>query len=144
MLTVENLKVLPLGFDALLAAAQAEGHGFITRLAEGFTSGDNRFAAPDEVFAAAWLDGALAGVGGLNRDPYADDPELGRLRHVYVHPAAPRHGVASALVGHLLAAARGRFRAVRLRTASAEASALYERFGFVASAEDRATHRIRL
>ena len=85
--------------------------------------------------------GVLVGIGGLNVDPYANEPRTGRLRQPLL--CARRfagRGIGSALVRHLLAATRGSFDTVRLRTADAASGRFYEALGFVATADRFATH----
>ena len=103
-------------------------------------SGANRFGLSDERLAGA-LDGDdLVGVCGLNRDPYAGAPDVGRLRHLFVAPASRRRGVAFALVEDLLASACRTFRVVRLRTGTPEATAFYAERGFVPVVNGTASH----
>ena len=82
----------------------------------------------------------LIAVGGLNRDPYADQEGIGRLRHIYVRRSARRSGVGSALVHQLLSHADGVFRSVRLRTETREAADFYISLGFRAAQDESATH----
>jgi len=79
------------------------------------------------------------GVVGLNRDPYADTEQIGRVRHLYVLASARRHGVGSLLVHHVLQEARRSFAIVRLRTTPA-AAAFYLRLGFTSIDEKTASH----
>src|SRR4051794_12601002 len=97
---------LPAGFDDLAAAATAEGHPFLARLAAEWASGHNRFDRPGERLIAVRDGGALAAIGGLNRDPLLDDPTVARLRHVYVHPGWRRRRIGALLTRELIATAR--------------------------------------
>jgi GNAT superfamily N-acetyltransferase len=137
---VEVIPATHPGMETLRVAAETEGFRFLTRLVAEWNDGANRFDRPGELLVGAVRSERLLAVCGLNRDPFADRHDIGRLRHLYVHPSARRTGAGSALVGHLLGQAGGAFRVVRLRTTTAEAAAFYLRHGFVAVAEPDATH----
>ena len=68
-------------------------------------------------------------VGGLNRDPYADQDGIARLRHVYVQTSARHAGAGSARVRRLLAEAEGVLHTLRLGTETREAADLYVGLG---------------
>ncbi|HEX6299191.1 MAG TPA: GNAT family N-acetyltransferase [Acidimicrobiia bacterium] len=136
---------LPDDIVALLEASLAEGHDLVRRLVDEWDDGSNRFNRPGEIALQARLGTKLVGVGGLNRDPYLDDPAVGRIRHLYVSPDARRQGVGRSLVLALVEEARPAFRQVRLRTGQPEASLLYLTLGFEESGDEPdATHEIRL
>jgi GNAT superfamily N-acetyltransferase len=134
---------LPLGELApLREEARRDGYRFVERLFAEWESGTNRFDGDGECLVGAFVDGTLVGIGGLNRDPFAGDAGTGRLRHLFVHEAWRRRGIGRALVEHLVAAARGRFDRLRLR--SRDARAFYVRQGFRGTAEADATHIMEL
>ncbi len=87
----------------------------------------------DEVtFWSAWEGDAVVGVGALKRL----SPAHGEVKSMYTAEAVRGRGVASAMLRHMLAAARARgMSRVSLETGSwpyfAPARALYERHGFV-------------
>jgi GNAT superfamily N-acetyltransferase len=66
----------------------------------------------------------------LNVDPYAAEPNVGRVRHLYVLEARRRLGVGRRLVAEVIQASRGRFDVLRLRTGNPAAAQLYESVGF--------------
>src|SRR5262249_24547026 len=74
--------------------------------------------------------GQVIGVCGLNTDPYSAVPRVGRVRHLYVLVAYRNAGVGQRLGGAVIAAARGPFDTLRLRTSNPAAARLYERVGF--------------
>ena len=80
----------------------------------------NRFDAPGEILCGHLDQGLLVAVGGLNCDPFAGRPDLGRIRRVYVRPAWRDKGIGRALVTALIEQARTHFRCVRLRAENAE------------------------
>jgi GNAT superfamily N-acetyltransferase len=118
-------------FAPLLAESEREGWRFVRRLADDWASGLNRFDQPGEALLGAGVDGTLVGVCGLNVDPYAGDPTIGRVRRLYVLETFRRRGVGNLLVQAVLQAARNRFRLLRVRTENATAGRLFERLGFV-------------
>lgn len=96
------------GFARLATQARAEGYRFVDRLVAEWRSGANRFAAPGECLLGV-VDGEdLLAIGGLNIDPYMDDGDTGRLRHVYVRIDRRNQGLGRLLVGALIAGARPR------------------------------------
>jgi GNAT superfamily N-acetyltransferase len=141
----DNLQILPVtgelpqGFEALLAEASRQGHQFVERFHSARRRGGERYAVPNEGVFAAFLDGHLAGIAAMGVDPYLSDPDIGRLRHVFVVRAARRKGVAAALVETCLDRGRG-FRVIRLRTHNPDAARLYERLGFAPVALKDASH----
>ena len=138
--SIEDAVSLPDDLDGLVAASTREGYRFVSRLRDDWRAGGNRFDRPGERLVIARSKGVLVGIGGLNVDPYASEPRIGRLRHLYVREAFRGRGTGGAIVRHLLASARGPFDAVRLRTADEAAGRFYEAFGFVATADPFATH----
>ena len=132
------------GFAALLAEAEAGDGPFLRRLADEWDNGALRFKRAGEVFLGAFVDGRLAGIGGISHDPYAPAPGLCRLRHVYVLRSERGNGIAAALVDGLLDHAREHFETIRLSTHTAAAARLYERAGFSAAEDAKQTHIRRL
>lgn len=133
------------GFAELAAEAKAEGQAFVARLEEEWRSGINRFSGAGEHFLGAFANDHLAGVGGLNEDPYTARPGVARLRHIYVRSLWRSRGVASALTLRLVALARQEhFATVRLRTGNAAPARLYERQGFVRVRSADATHELTM
>jgi GNAT superfamily N-acetyltransferase len=128
------------GMELLRAEAINEGFLFVDRLVRDWTSGSNRFDHLGERLLGAFAGDNLIGVCGLNRDPYVNRDEIGRLRHLYVRACARRRGVASVLVRQLLDEASNAFRIVRLRTATQEAAEFYLRHGFVPLQDETASH----
>ncbi|MBI2205996.1 MAG: GNAT family N-acetyltransferase [Candidatus Rokubacteria bacterium] len=128
---IERLSVPPAEcLGALIAESEAHGLRFVRRLADEWTSGANRFDRPGEALFAARITGDVVGVCGLNVDPYAADPNVGRVRHLYVLLAHRRCGIGRQLVAEVIDAARGRFQTLRLSTVNSAAAELYERMGF--------------
>jgi GNAT superfamily N-acetyltransferase len=137
---ITPLTTLDAAIEPLLVEAEQQGFEFMRRLVEEWALGANRFDRQGERFLGAFGDGQLLGVGGLNRDPYANTDGVGRLRHLYVLASSRRLGVGSLLVSHILQDAQPSFRVVRLRTTTAEAAAFYLRLGFTTTDEKTASH----
>ncbi len=130
-LVVERLAQPPAEYlSALIAESEAGGLRLVRRLVDEWTSGANRFDRPGEALFVARIAGEIVGVCGLNVDPYAVAPTIGRVRHLYVLLAHRRRGVGRRLMAEIVAAARGRFERLHLRTRNPAAAALYERLGF--------------
>jgi len=120
---------------ALIAESEQQGLRFVRRLADEWASGANRFDRPGEALFVARSAGDVVGVCGLNVDPYATAPDVGRVRHLYVLRVHRHRGIGQQLVTAIVQAARGRFERLRLRTQNPEAARLYERLGFRAAVD---------
>jgi GNAT superfamily N-acetyltransferase len=143
-IVVAHVEELPADFEELLVQSVAEGFSFLTRLRDEWVAGKNRFDGPGEALFVARVGGTLVGVCGLNLDPFASEPRVGRLRRLYVSPILRRKGVARILTDTAISVARRRFSAVRLRTPSPGAAAFYESFGFLPVESDaNVTHELR-
>lgn len=92
---------LPKGIESLRDAARAEGILLVDRLIGEWDARAQRFDADSECLMAARIGAALAGIGGLTRDP--DDSGALRMRRFYVLPEYRRRGIGRALVSALLA-----------------------------------------
>ncbi len=130
MITVSGVNLLPNDFAELADRARSEGFRFIDRLIVDFNSAANTFSAPGEAFFEARNEGKLVGVGGLNRDPYAADGTVGRVRRVYVDPADRGKGIGVALMDAIEATARRSFRELHLFTDTVDAANFYSRLGY--------------
>lgn len=139
--SIEALHELsPARVDELLTDSAAAGSRIVRRLIDDWAAGANRFDRPGEALFGASIAGRLVGVCGLNVDPYAGDPRIGRVRHLYVLTACRGHGVGRQLVARVIEMAADRFDSLRLRTNKPEAARLYEAAGFRACAEAECTH----
>ena len=128
---IERLPELPADRVApLITESEQAGLRFVRRLAEDWATGRNRFDRPGEALFGALTGGHLVGVCGLNVDPYAAEPRVGRVRHLYVLTAHRRLGVGRQLVVTVVAAAHGPFAMLRLSTANPESAGIYEALGF--------------
>jgi ribosomal protein S18 acetylase RimI-like enzyme len=129
----------------LVTESEQAGPRLVRRLADDWASGSNRFERPGEALFAAVRAHRVVGVGGLNIDPYSALPRVGRVRHLYVLIASRNQGIGSRLVGDVIAAARGPFDRLHLRTNDPLAARFYERLGFRPCEPDpSATHELDL
>jgi GNAT superfamily N-acetyltransferase len=143
--SIEKLSELsPDRVGELLIDSEAAGSRIVRRLVDDWTAGANRFDRPGEALFGASMAGRLVGVCGLNVDPYAADPRVGRVRHLYVLTACRRYGVGRQLVARIIEVAAGRFDSLRLRTNNPAAARLYNAAGFAVSAEGECTHVMNL
>ncbi len=126
--------------DALRLEAAASGFLFLDRLVSEWRSGTNRFEQPGEVLVGAYVNDVLAGVGGLNCDPYEPNASIGRVRHLYVAASFRRQGIGSDLLEAIIGHASNFYQAVRLRTDTKTAGEFYLRHGFSAVDHIWATH----
>jgi GNAT superfamily N-acetyltransferase len=124
--------------------SRREGFWMLVRLHDGWTSRRNRFRKRGEALFGAWAGDELAGVCGLNVDPYFPGPGQGRVRHLYVRPASRRHGVGRQLVEAVIRRAEACFTVLNLR-APETAFAFYESLGFLrVEGAEFLTHRMVL
>ena len=74
---------LPLDhLEPLVQESLDQGFDFVERLVAEYASGANRFDQPGEALFGIYVDQRLIAVGGLNHDPYLEDGQTGRVRHV--------------------------------------------------------------
>lgn len=139
---VRVVEALPEGFEALLAGACAEGVRNMHALAEQWADGSQRFEEPGALFAA-FVDGELAGVGGVTPQAGLAEPAM-RMRRLYVAPAFRRAGVGQALAGAMI---QQGLQAARLLTSNARASEaaapFWEAMGFSRTDGTDFTHQLR-
>lgn len=142
--TLDVVDALDPEFDRLAKLARSEDFRFMDTLIDRWRDGSNRFDQPGEVYLAVRRNGRLIAAGGLNRDPYCQEPGTGRVRHVYVEPDVRRSGAGRLLVEAIVDRARDAFKIVRLRTQTQRGALFYEALGFVRCDDPTATHRLAL
>ncbi|HET6219493.1 MAG TPA: GNAT family N-acetyltransferase [Acidobacteriaceae bacterium] len=140
MISIRRIELPVPGIERLQSEAMDEGYNFIETLVAEWANASNRFDAPGEALCGHLDQGMLAAVGGLNCDPFAGRPDMGRIRRVYVRAGWRNRGVGRALMTALVDEARNHFTCVRLRAENEGAARLYESMGFVPIASPDATH----
>ena len=93
-LRIEHVDDLPVDFSNLVALSLREDFYAMQRMRDDWGAGTNRFNRPGEILLEARAGARLVGICGLNRDPYAQSSEVGRVRHLYVDPEFRRRGMA--------------------------------------------------
>lgn len=140
---IEQLSLADL--QPLLQEAREQGFEFLDRLVEAYLAGVNQFAQPGEALFGVYSDQNMIAVGGLNRDPYLQEADTGRVRHVYVLSSWRGQGVGKQLVQHIIDEARRHYRLLTLRTLTEPASKFYCAIGFQTEPEiPGATHHLVL
>ncbi|MCY9659719.1 GNAT family N-acetyltransferase [Paenibacillus chondroitinus] len=125
---VENLDtnlLLPLAEESA-----SEGFHHLDRLINEYADGSNQFDQDGEAFFIATLGSEIVGVCGLNRDPYADGADVGRVRRLYVRASARRFGIGRMLMASVIAEARKSYHLLVLRTDNPQADIFYRSIGF--------------
>ena len=141
---LKRLRPTAPAFGALKDESRLEGYWMLVRLADGWASGRNKFLKRGEVLLGAWHGRELAGVCGLNIDPYFDDKSQGRVRHLFVSAGHRRNGLGRLLVEAVIDRACRYFAILNTR-APKEAFPFYERLGFRrVEGEEFVTHRMML
>jgi GNAT superfamily N-acetyltransferase len=133
---------LPDAFPLLAAHAAEEGVRNMALLADQWRAGTQRFEDPAALFAA-YIDGELAGIGGVTLQSDLAEPAM-RMRRLFVAPTFRRQGVGQALAGAMI---QQGLQEARLLTANARASEAAPRFweamGFSPAEARGHTHEMR-
>lgn len=116
--------------ESLAEESKQEGYAFVERTINDWKSGDNRFSKPGERFWGLISGTEIIGFGGLNRDPYTAEPNVGRVRHLYIRQVHRRKGYATLLMQTIMNHAREHFTILRLFTDTPDASEFYKTLGF--------------
>jgi GNAT superfamily N-acetyltransferase len=129
----------------LLEESKRMGFRFVERLIAEWESGDNRFDKDGEALFIARDDKRVVGICGINIDPYLGDPQVGRIRHLYVIVDERRKGVGRELVQRVIEKARRHFLYLRLRASNEDFYRFYSALGFASVYGDKnCTHILDL
>jgi GNAT superfamily N-acetyltransferase len=130
---------LPDGFESLRSEARAEGYRHLDRLAADWDSGALRFARSGEALLVAYVDGEIAGIGGITLDPAL--PGSFRMRRFYVRKGFRKLGIGRRLAAALIAG-QAESRAPVTVNAAAGSVPFWESLGFFPDERDGHTHRL--
>ncbi|MCJ8343939.1 GNAT family N-acetyltransferase [bacterium] len=128
IVSVRDLKINEL--DHLVQEASSEQHSFMLRMKAEYIGNKNKFDQSGEAIFLALKDENIVGFVGLNIDPYLEDKNVGRVRHLYVQKEYRRQKVAKELVNQLILHAKKHFKLLTLRTFHKEASHFYQTLDF--------------
>lgn len=126
--------------EELAKDARKAGFRFVQRTIDEWLLRINDFSKPGESMNGVRIDGRLVAICGLNVDPYLDDDTICRVRHLYVHSEFRELGLSKILMKQVLKDAKKKFVKIRLSTSNDVAATLYEKLGFEAVKEHKATH----
>lgn len=135
--------------NQLAIAARAEGFNFVRRTIDEWQNGVNKFSKSGEILWGVFNNEICVAIGGVNIDPYANDPSIGRVRHLYVSQRLRRAGIAKILLKKIINRSRKYFNVLRLSAyrpgaENIPASRLYESIGFIKSEKNNQTHILNL
>ena len=116
--------------NSLLNESRTSGYDFIQRTIDDWYSGVNKFSKPGEKLWGLVLATDLIAIGGINLDPYVEDINIGRVRHLYIKEAYRRKGYATLLMNAIIDEGRQHFTVLRLFTDNPAASEFYGTLGF--------------
>jgi GNAT superfamily N-acetyltransferase len=144
--SIENACDLPLAeLTDLVAESTGQGFNAIQRLVEEWVAGINRFDRFGEALFIARKRDRVIGICGLNIDPYANSPTLGRIRRLYVLQDYRRQGIGRALVERVVAEALPTFECLHARTSDPVGDRFYRSLGFTACSDsENYTHELIL
>ena len=131
------------GLQEMAEESTANGQSSIQKTVDEWKSEVNKFSKPGEILYGIVVDGIIVAMGGLNQDPYINDANVGRVRHVYVLKKYRGFGLSRIILNLIINLARENFKTLRLSTMNPVAASLYESMGFEKIDEFKATHIIR-
>lgn len=116
--------------EALILSSEQEGFKFISRLKNDWLNKTNRFDKANENLYEISLNNVIIGIGGINKNPYNENGNVGRLRHFYLLPNYRRKGIGRKFIQFILKESRMKYDKISLRTDTEVASKFYESLGF--------------
>ena len=131
---------LPVAFDTLRDDADADGHRHMSRLAVELASTPAMFHA---IFAA-YVEGSLAGIGGITDEPGPSSIPAWRMRRLYVHRRFRWRGAARAITFALIQEAASKVRMVTVNAGNDDAARFWERMGFYRVSGEGWTHEQKI
>ncbi len=152
-LEIQRIRYLPTQeFTEMLAESKIAGFRAIERLVTEWETDVNHFDRPGEALFIARKGAPQSGSGsdrilgvcGLNRDPYIDSNQIGRVRRLYVMQDSRRQGIGRTLVHQVIEVAKLSFNRLHVRTTNPIAAQFYQSLGFMACHSESATHTLDL
>ncbi|PCJ16339.1 MAG: hypothetical protein COB02_16380 [Candidatus Cloacimonadota bacterium] len=128
ILSVKELKINEL--DHLIKEASQEKYSFMLKMKAEYIGNKNKFDKDKEAIFLALKDEKIVGFVGLNIDPYLEDPNVARVRHLYVLKDYRGQKIATQLLQSLIKHAKLNFKLLTLRTFFKEASDFYTSLNF--------------
>ncbi|PQP83114.1 GNAT family N-acetyltransferase [Paenibacillus sp. PCH8] len=130
---------------AMLAESSSEGFRHIGRLIHEYESGINTFEQEDEALFECRIHDKVVGICGLNRDPYSEVTDTGRIRRLYVMREFRRHGVGRRLIDAVILKAENHYARLVLYTDQPVAGFFYHTLGFSeVTGREKITHVLEL
>jgi GNAT superfamily N-acetyltransferase len=129
----------------LVDESKEEGFRFLGRLIDDYKKGTNTFKQPGEALYGVFNKmGIPVAIGGLNIDPFSNQPKVGRLRRFYVSRTYRRIGLGSLLLKRIILDAEN-YNIIVLHTDTEEADRFYRALGFSKdSTFPKSTHSLNL
>ena len=141
---IKKIKDSSIGLLEILAnEANSEGYRFVQRTIDEWRNCINTFSKKGEILFGIFISDLCVGIGGLNVDPFINNPNIGRIRHVYISPKYRRKGLATLLLRKIIQIAVKHFELLRLYTENPNASSFYESLGFIESKAEKETHILK-
>ena len=145
VLEIQRIRSLPTqSFTEILAESKMAGFRTIERLITDWEKGVNRFDRPGEALFIVRKGDRILGVCGLNRDPYINSSQIGRVRRLYVMRDSRRQGLGRILVHQMIEVAKLSFERLHVRTINPVAAQFYQALGFMPCHCESATHTLNL
>ncbi|MDN4525146.1 GNAT family N-acetyltransferase [Fictibacillus fluitans] len=140
--TVKQIDSLnELNITDLVEESKKEGFRFLEWLVRDYIEGKNAFDKPGEsLWGIIDPGGQCVAIGGLNQDPFANDPSIGRIRRFYVAHDYRRIGIGTLLLKSIVKEAHKHFHTLVLHTDTVRGDHFYTSYGFVQ--ETRYPHSI--
>ena len=141
---IKKIKDSSIGLLEILAnEANSEGYRFVQRTIDEWRNCINTFSKKGEILFGIFISDLCVGIGGLNVDPFINNPNIGRVRHVYISQKYRRKGLATLLLRKIIQIAVKHFELLRLYTENPNASSFYESLGFIESKAEKETHILK-
>ncbi|MEQ2528430.1 GNAT family N-acetyltransferase [Bacillaceae bacterium CLA-AA-H227] len=127
---IKNL--LDFDLNRLLEQSKEESFRFVERLVNDYKTGSNTFNHFGEgLFGVFNEEGVLVAIGGLNKDPFSKERNIGRLRRFYVIKEYRRKGIGDLLVSKIIEEAKRYYKVLVLHTDTEQADKFYTCIGFI-------------